>query len=63
MSSVTTAVPADSHTGINGIALTVLIVLFLLVTVMGFLATRWRRPTAWSRSTSGASAAARSAPG
>ena len=45
MSSVTTAVPADSHTGINGTALTVLIVLFLIVTVMGFMATRWRRPT------------------
>ncbi len=33
------------HTGVNGTALTVLIALFLLVTVMGFLATRWRRPT------------------
>lgn len=31
--------------GINGVALAVLVVLFLLVTVMGFLATRWRRPT------------------
>lgn len=30
--------------GVNGVALAVLIVLFLLVTVMGFLATRWRRP-------------------
>ena len=31
--------------GINGVALAVLIVLFVLVTVMGFLASRWRRPT------------------
>jgi len=30
---------------INGVALAVLVVLFLLVTVMGFWATRWRRPT------------------
>ena len=29
---------------INGVALTVLIALFLLVTVLGFWATRWRRP-------------------
>jgi len=29
---------------INGVALTVLIVLFALVTVMGFYASRWRRP-------------------
>src|SRR5690349_9081517 len=29
--------------GVNGIALSVLIVLFLLVTIMGFMATRWRR--------------------
>ena len=34
---------ADNHTGVNGVALSVLIVLFLLVTVMGFLASRWRR--------------------
>jgi SSS family solute:Na+ symporter len=45
MSTVSTAVPADAHTGINATALTVLILLFLLVTVMGFMATRWRRPT------------------
>ena len=32
-------------TGINGVALIVFIVLFALVTVMGFLAARWRRPT------------------
>lgn len=31
--------------GINGVALAVLVALFLLVTVMGFLATRWRRPS------------------
>ncbi len=31
--------------GIDGTALAVLVVLFLLVTVMGFMATRWRRPT------------------
>ncbi|UDY25322.1 sodium:solute symporter family protein [Nocardioides sp. Kera G14] len=30
--------------GVNGAALTVLIVLFALVTVAGFMATRWRRP-------------------
>ena len=30
---------------INGVALGVLIVLFALVTVMGFWASRWRRPT------------------
>ena len=37
--------PADSHTGVNYTALTVLIVLFLLVTVMGFWASRWRQAT------------------
>ncbi|WP_347355064.1 sodium:solute symporter [Intrasporangium sp.] len=37
--------PAD-HTGVNGIALTVLVVLFLVVTVMGFWATRWRKSEA-----------------
>jgi solute:Na+ symporter, SSS family len=31
--------------GVDGTALAVLVVLFLLVTVMGFFATRWRRPT------------------
>lgn len=31
--------------GVDGVALAVLTALFLLVTVMGFLATRWRRPT------------------
>jgi SSS family solute:Na+ symporter len=34
---------ANNHTGVNGVALAVLIVLFLLVTVMGFMASRWRR--------------------
>ena len=37
--------PADSHTGVNYTALTVLIALFLLVTVMGFWASRWRQAT------------------
>jgi len=41
MSALTTA--SAPNTGVNGVALTVLIVLFLAVTVMGFLATRWRR--------------------
>ncbi|MGL5929436.1 MAG: monocarboxylate uptake permease MctP [Dermatophilaceae bacterium] len=31
--------------GVNGVALTVLIALFALVTGLGFWATRWRRPT------------------
>lgn len=31
-------------TGVNGVALTVLIVIFVVVAVMGFLASRWRRP-------------------
>ncbi|MBM6405657.1 sodium:solute symporter [Phycicoccus sp. CSK15P-2] len=31
--------------GIDGVALTVLVLLFLLVTGLGFWATRWRRPT------------------
>ncbi|NYG06089.1 SSS family solute:Na+ symporter [Phycicoccus badiiscoriae] len=35
--------PTAAHTGVNGVALTVLIVLFVLVTGMGFWATRWRR--------------------
>jgi SSS family solute:Na+ symporter len=34
---------ADNHTGVNGVALAVLIALFLLVTVMGFWASKWRR--------------------
>ncbi len=32
-------------TGVNVVALTVLIVLFVIVAVMGFYASRWRRPT------------------
>src|SRR5579885_148472 len=39
--SVTAATAA--HTGINYVALSVLVVLFVLVTGMGFWATRWRR--------------------
>ncbi|KNX36584.1 monocarboxylate uptake permease MctP [Luteipulveratus halotolerans] len=35
--------PSTPGTGVNGVALTVLIVLFLIVTVMGFMAARWRR--------------------
>ena len=31
--------------GVNGVVLTVLIVLFVMVAVMGFWASRWRRPT------------------
>ena len=34
---------ADNHKGVNGVALAVLIVLFLIVTVMGFMASKWRR--------------------
>jgi len=34
---------ANSQKGVNGVALAVLIALFLLVTVMGFMASRWRR--------------------
>ena len=41
MSALATA--SAPNTGVNVVALTVLIVLFLAVTVMGFLATRWRR--------------------
>ena len=41
MSALATA--SAPNTGVNGVALTVLIVLFLAVTVMGFLAARWRR--------------------
>jgi SSS family solute:Na+ symporter len=35
---------ADSHTGVNGVALGVLIFFFVLVAVAGFWAARWRRP-------------------
>lgn len=34
---------ANHHTGVNGVALAVLIALFTLVTVMGFWASRWRQ--------------------
>jgi SSS family solute:Na+ symporter len=40
---VSALVPAATGTGVNGVALAVLIVLFLVVTGMGFWATRWRR--------------------
>ncbi|MDQ2849356.1 MAG: sodium:solute symporter family protein [Actinomycetota bacterium] len=35
--------PSRPNSGVHGVALTVLIVLFLLVTVIGFLASRWRK--------------------
>lgn len=35
--------PSTPNTGVNWTALTILVVIFLAVTVMGFLATRWRR--------------------
>ena len=38
-------VAADNHKGVNTVALAVLIVLFLLVTVLGFWASRWRQAT------------------
>ena len=40
---MSTLAPAATGTGVNGVALTVLILLFALVTGMGFWATRWRR--------------------
>ncbi len=42
---ITAPLPAD-HQGIDGVALTILIILFLIVTVMGFWATRWRKSEA-----------------
>ena len=33
---------AQETTGVNGVALTIVVVLFVLVTVMGFMAARWR---------------------
>ena len=36
---------AANHKGVNGVALAVLIALFLLVTVMGFWASKWRQAT------------------
>ena len=40
---MSTLVPAAANTGVNTTALVVLILLFLLVTGMGFWATRWRK--------------------
>ncbi|WP_406829936.1 sodium:solute symporter [Pedococcus sp. KACC 23699] len=41
---MSTLLPAATNNGgVNGVALTVLIVLFVLVTVMGFMASRWRQ--------------------
>ena len=48
---------------VNGVALAVLVVLFALVTVMGFYASRWRRPTSMESLDEWGSAAARSARG
>ena len=45
MSLLSAALPAANPEGVNYTALVILIALFLVVTVMGFLATRWRRPT------------------
>ncbi|MDF2093529.1 sodium:solute symporter [Knoellia sp. 3-2P3] len=42
---MTALLPAATNTGVNYVALAVLIALFLLVTVMGFWATRWRAAT------------------
>ena len=42
---MTALLPAAANTGVNYTALAVLIALFLLVTVMGFWATRWRAAT------------------
>lgn len=42
---MTAILPAAPNTGVNYTALAVLIALFLLVTVMGFWATRWRAAT------------------
>ncbi|MBW8751992.1 MAG: sodium:solute symporter [Propionibacteriales bacterium] len=40
---VTAVVPLKTDTSVNGVALTVLILLFLVVTVLGFMATRFKR--------------------
>jgi SSS family solute:Na+ symporter len=37
------AIPLTADAGVNGVALTVLIVLFLVVTVLGFMASRFKR--------------------
>src|SRR5512146_1745092 len=41
--SAAVAVPLTAGSGVNGVALTVLIVLFLVVTVLGFMASRFKR--------------------
>ncbi|MDN5765922.1 MAG: sodium:solute symporter [Humibacillus sp.] len=41
---MTALTPAQSTGGVNGVALTVLVVFFLAVAVAGFWAARWRRP-------------------
>ncbi|HET8601774.1 MAG TPA: sodium:solute symporter [Segeticoccus sp.] len=45
MNALATAPLPPDHHGINGVALAILIILFLVVTVMGFWATRWRKGT------------------
>ena len=40
--SATVAAAATGTRGVNGVALAVVLVLFVAVTVMGFLAARWR---------------------
>ncbi|TPG16036.1 monocarboxylate uptake permease MctP [Pedococcus bigeumensis] len=40
---MTALAPTAANTGVNGVALTVLIVLFALVTGIGFYASRWRK--------------------
>ena len=40
---MSTAAASHPNTGVNGVALAVLIVIFTAVAVMGFLASRWRR--------------------
>ncbi|GAA4346079.1 monocarboxylate uptake permease MctP [Angustibacter luteus] len=46
MSAAVPAAAAAGNTDINWVALTIVIVLFCLVTVMGFMAARWRRKDA-----------------
>lgn len=43
MSTLTVLADADNKTGVDTVALAVLIALFAMVTVLGFLASRWRR--------------------
>src|SRR3954463_9456034 len=43
MNAAATVLAAEKTTGVNGVALTIVIVLFAAVTVMGFMAARWRR--------------------